>query len=135
MGFNTLTCMYGAVLALRLGRHHGLFSWKPANYLMLGYEPHPSNETVVVKTQQISTWFAPALHKSYALNDRDGAYRLELARLARALSRYAAGTKLIEWGHKTSFAYITEKGMRGSRVSWKISVENSRRSWGRCGDV
>ena len=64
------------------------------------------------ETQQISTWFAPALHKSYALNDRDGAYRLELARLERALSRYAAGTKLIEWGHKTSFAYITEKGMR-----------------------
>lgn len=124
MGFNALTCMYGAVLALRLGRHHGLFSWKPANYLMLGYEPHPSNETVVVKTQQISTWFAPALHKSYALNYRDGAYRLELARLERALSRYAAGKAPVRLIGFPSYAYFLLRQLKERGKCYRLPKDS-----------
>ena len=88
MGFDPKSLLYGLEMAVRVIRRHGLFSPVPANYIMMGYEPHPGNETVIVKTQGISTLFAPPLHREYALVWSEGEYRVNFDGLRRALRRY-----------------------------------------------
>lgn len=124
MGFNALTCMYGAVLTLRLANYHGLLSMRPVNYLMLGYEPHATNETVIVKTQQISTWFAPALDRAYALNYRDGSYHLELGRLERALARYAVGKAPVRLIGFPSYAYFLLRQLKESGRRYRLPKDS-----------
>lgn len=89
MAYEAGSLLFGGGMALRLAAYHKLFSPIPANYVMLGYEPHPSNHTVITKTQRISSLFAPPLKKIYALEFKNGKYGLVWEHLEAALERYA----------------------------------------------
>ena len=92
--FSRIGFDWGCILAevpmvLRLGFRHGLVSLKPANYVVLGYRPHPDNHTGVTRTMYSLTFFAPPLRRFYALRRRDGAYVPDLDGAAEALVRFA----------------------------------------------
>ena len=85
---------WGCILAeipmvLRLGWRHGLISLKPANCVVLGYQPHRHNRTGVTRTMFGLTFFSPPLRRVYALHYRDGAYVPDLDGTAKALERFA----------------------------------------------
>ena len=67
---------------------HKLFSLRPTNYIVLGYEPSKRNELGVVKTAYATTYAAPALHREYALKNTGTEYTLNLDGLKEALVRY-----------------------------------------------
>ena len=84
---------FGAILcdlamSLRCCGRHGLISPRPVNYLILGYQPHRSNQMGVMKSAFLSTFLAPALHREYALRYRNGGYQLDLDGLVDSLKRY-----------------------------------------------
>lgn len=84
-------CMLAEVpMVLRLGGRHHMVSPKPANYVVLGYQPDKSNHTGVTRTMYGLTWFAPPLRRTYALKMTDGGYVPDLDGVAAALARYAA---------------------------------------------
>lgn len=89
LGFNLLGLVYGALTTVRIIAAHRIFSGRLVNYLILGYEPHPSNQTVITRTQGISTLFALPKAKAYALRFRHGKYELDVAGMLAALERYA----------------------------------------------
>lgn len=89
IGYDWESVWFGFLLALGIGRCHGIFSPVPAHYLMLGYEPCRENRTIIVKTQRISSFFAPPAGRTYALRWKNGAYHLDIAGLLRALSLYS----------------------------------------------
>ncbi len=89
IGYDWESVFFGALMAISMGRRHRLFSPVPANYLMLGYEPHPGNETMVTKTQRISSLFAPPRSRTYALRCHRGKYRLDDKGLTEGLKRYS----------------------------------------------
>lgn len=95
-----------AKMAIRLGRIHGLFSVKPVHYVMLGYQPNRRNETVISKTAYLSTWYAPALSRTYALPFRDGEYRLDLEALFEKLVRCSEGRMPVRIVGFPSYAYF-----------------------------
>ncbi len=61
-----------AAMAVNLGRIHGLFSRRPVHYIMLGYQPSKENKAVISKTAWLSTLYAPAISRRYALEYRKG---------------------------------------------------------------
>lgn len=65
-----------------------LFSPRPVNYIVLGYEPAKHNQMGAVKTAYAATFAAPALHREYALKDTGEAYALNLDGMMEALLRY-----------------------------------------------
>lgn len=84
---------FGAILcdltmSLRCCGYYGLISPRPVNYLILGYQPHKSNQMGVMKSAFLSTFLAPAIHRAYALNYRDGGYHLDMDGLIEQLRRY-----------------------------------------------
>lgn len=79
----------GARMIWRVARHHKLLSPKPTNYLVLGYEPHKSNQTAVAKTATGYTHMTPILHREYALKYGENGYYVDFEGLIAALGRYS----------------------------------------------
>lgn len=78
----------GFWMVMRMARTRQLLSLRPVNYIILGYKPHRGNEMAVMKTAYGSTFLAPALHRTFALRFRDGAYAPDLEGVIDALLRY-----------------------------------------------
>lgn len=84
-------CIFAEIpMILRLGRHHGLISPKPAHCVILGYKPHKANKTGVTRTMYGLTWFSPPISRTYALHYVDGGYVPDLDEVARALERLSS---------------------------------------------
>ncbi len=88
IGIDARSLSYGIRMLLKLFSYHHLLSLAPTNYVLLGYEPSPTMETGAVKTAHGVTYFAPALHREYALKYRDGTYTPNIEGVLRALHRY-----------------------------------------------
>lgn len=94
MGFDGKSLWYALQMTLKTARRHGLLSPAPTNYVILGYEPHEGNDTVISKTQKASSYMAPALHRTYgfrykALTPDTGEYRPDFQGVTAALKEYA----------------------------------------------
>lgn len=79
----------GFPMVLRMAKYRKLLSLRPVNYIILGYKPHRGNDMAVMKTAYGSTFLAPALHRTYALQFQSGSYVPDLEGVLRALLRYA----------------------------------------------
>ncbi|MBS6646877.1 MAG: acyl-protein synthetase [Clostridiaceae bacterium] len=117
LGFDLKGLMYAGEMTLRMARFHGLLSLKPANYLILGYEPHRSNHTVINKTQRASMLFAPPLNCEYALLYRNGGYRLNLSGLKQSLKRYASRPYPVRIVGFPSYLYFLLKELQSDGIS------------------
>lgn len=88
IGIDAVSFSYGILMLLKLFSYYHLLSFAPTNYIVLGYEPSPAIQTGAVKTAYGVTYFAPALHREYALTYQDGAYTPNIEGIERALHRY-----------------------------------------------
>ena len=86
--FDALGLYCGFKMVMRTTGYHKLLSLKPVNYIILGYQPNRTNKTAVSQTAFGATFFAPALHREYALKYDKGSYRLDMEGLKEALLRY-----------------------------------------------
>ena len=89
IGWEWQDCLHALRMVLRVTRAHRLLSPIPTNYLVLGYQPHRSNQTAISKTAFGFTFFAPGVHRSYALRYQKDGYKLDLDGLKAALLRYS----------------------------------------------
>lgn len=89
IGFDFKGLYYGAYMVLRTALYHKLLSAKPTNYILLGYKPGKDNHTVISKTAFGSTFFAPALKRTYALKPTANGYRPDFEGLKKAIISYS----------------------------------------------
>lgn len=120
MGFDAKSLLFGLEMAVKVLGYHGLFSAVPANYMIMGYQPTPSNQTVITKTQGISTCFAPALHREYALVWSDGEYRINFEGLRKAIKSYAASPFPVRIIGFPSYTWFFLKELEKEKISIKL---------------
>lgn len=85
--FSGLWC--GLKMAIKIGKHRNLFSLVPTHYIMLGYKPHKGNQTVITKTAFASSFYAPAISRTFALQYRDGAYVPDLTTVIESIKKHS----------------------------------------------
>ncbi len=117
IGLEWSAMVQGAKMIWRVTRHHKLLSPKPTNYLVLGYEPHKSNQTAVAKTATGYTHMAPALHREYALKYGEHGYYVDFEGVIAALGRYSRSpwpTRCMGFPSYTYFLMekLEEQGLR-----------------------
>ena len=89
VGFD-LGCIWAEVpMVLRLGWRHRLISFRPANYVVLGYKPDRRSSAGVTRTMFGMTFFAPPLRRFYALRWRGEGYVPDLDGAVEALERFS----------------------------------------------
>ena len=85
IGYDFKGLYYGAHMVYRMAKYHKLLSAKPTNYIIFGYQPSKTNQTVISKTALGATMFAPAIKRTYALKYKNGAYQLDMEGLKKSL--------------------------------------------------
>lgn len=90
IGYDAGSLLEFLVVTARVAHAHGLWSMLPTNYLLLGYQPHKQDASVITKTQNASRLFTPlALHTEYALRRVKDGYHLDFEHLRAALDLYS----------------------------------------------
>lgn len=89
IGFDFKSLNLGKKMVIKVGKYHKLWSIKPVNYIIFGYQPTKENKTAVSKTAYGFTFFAPALSRTFALENTKNGYALSWDRVIKALERCA----------------------------------------------
>ena len=89
IGFDFKSLNLGKKMVIRVGRYHKLWSLKPCNYIIFGYQPSKDNKTAVSKTAYGFTFFAPALSRTFALEKGENGYTLSWDKVLKALEKCA----------------------------------------------
>ena len=87
IGYDAGAMACGVYMGLKVAGASRLLSARPANYIILGYRPHRDNRTGVTRTMFLSTFFAPALKRTYALERKNGQYYPDMDGIIREMIR------------------------------------------------
>ena len=87
-GFDVGSGLCGISMLLKVFRFHRLLSLRPANYIILGYRPHRSNQTAMAKALKGVMLMAPAKKAEYALIFENGEYQINIEGLIDALQKF-----------------------------------------------
>lgn len=117
IGFEASGLLNGLRMVLKVGKYRGLFSMRPAHYIILGYKPHRGNKTAVTKTAFGATLFAPALSRTYALQYRDNAYVPDLDAVIDSIQRHGRSGFPIRFMGFPAYTYFVLKLMEERGIS------------------
>ena len=111
IGFDMGGLLSGLRMVIKISRFRRLLSPRPTNYIVFGYRPHRGNQTAVTKTAFGATLFAPALHRTYALQYRDGHYVPDLEGVIAAIQKYSRSKFPVRFMGFPSYTYFVLKMM------------------------
>ena len=121
IGYDAKSLAFGLVMAFRTACFHKLISFKPTNYLILGYEPVRENHTIISKTQSASRLYAPwILHTEYALSYSHGKYRLNRSGIRKALDHYARMRWPVRLIGFPSYTYFLLMELKKEGISYRL---------------
>lgn len=120
IGFDSQALALGFYMGLKTAARNGLCTMRPANYLIFGYKPHKNNRTGVAKTTYLSTYFAPARKRTYALLPGNRGYYLDMEGVIRELIRCGKSRFPVRIMGFPSYAFFALKLMeeRGMRLTF-----------------
>lgn len=124
IGFDGLGLFRGFHMVVSTAVTHRLLSWKPTNYIILGYQPNKNNETVISKTAFGSTLFAPAIKRTYALKYVNQSYQLDLNGLKKALLRYSKQPFPVRLVGFPAYTYFFLNELKQAGISVKLHPDS-----------
>lgn len=121
VAFETSGLWCGLKMVLKIAGRRKLFSPCPANYVLMGYQPHRGNDTAVTKTAFGATFFAPALRRTYALRYGKDGYAADLEGVISAVQSYSRSRFPLRFMGFPSYTYFVLRMMeeQGIRLSLK----------------
>lgn len=119
IGMDAGSLLCGLRMVLKIAKWRNLLSFRPAHYIILGYKPHKGNDTAVTKTAFGSTFFAPALSRTYALRYENGEYKPDLDGIIEAVQKYSDSAFPVRFMGFPSYTYFLLRKMdeQGIRVT------------------
>ncbi len=114
LDYGSLFC--GLRMVVKIAKWRGLLSPIPTNYIILGYKPHKGNDMAVMKTAFGSTFFAPALHRTYALIYENGEYKPDLEGVIEAIQLYSQSQFPVRFMGFPSYTYFVLKMMEERNI-------------------
>ena len=110
VGFDSGAMVLGFSMLTKMLKRHGLVSWRPANYLMLGYQPARHNKMGAARTAKGASYLAPALRREYALLDTGDGYALNIEGISKALLHYSLASAPVRIiGFPAYFYFLLKK--------------------------
>ncbi len=111
IGLDAGSLLCGLRMVIKIAKWRGLLSFRPTNYIILGYQPTRDNDMAVMKTAFGSTFLAPALHRTYALRYENGEYKPDLEGVIAAVQKYCESSHPVRFMGFPSYTYFLLKKM------------------------
>lgn len=120
IGFDLKSLLTGAKMVIRVGKYHKLWSIKPTNYIIFGYQPTRENKTAISKTAYGFTFFAPAASRTFALEKSPSGYKLNWPRVEKALAKCAKSKKPMRTIGFPAYTYFLLKDLKERGISYQM---------------
>ncbi len=119
IGLDMGSLFCGLRMVIKIARWRGLLSLRPAHYIILGYKPHKGNDMAVTKTAFGSTFFTPAVSRTYALKFQEDGYKPDIEGIIDKIQKISENSTPVRFMGFPSYTYFLLKMMddRGIRVS------------------
>ena len=116
---------FGALIAalrmsVRVTRYHGIMSFRPCRYIVMGYKPHRSNKTAVTKTAYLTTFLAPAISRRYILKHTQDDYKPDFESIVKVLGKYEKGKAPVRFMGFPSYTFFLLRLLEGRKLSFKL---------------
>ena len=121
IGFDLKSLNLGKKMVIKVGRYHKLWSLKPTNYIIFGYQPTKENKTAVSKTAYGFTFFAPALSRTFALENTKDGYKLSWDRVLEAMEKCSRSRFPMRTIGFPAYTYFLLRDMAEKGVRYKMS--------------
>lgn len=118
LDFKTITD--GARMVINVGRYHKLWSIKPVNYIIFGYQPTKSNQTAVSKTALGFTFFAPAASRTFALENTSSGYKLSWDVVLKAMEKASRSKLPMRTIGFPAYTYFLLRDMKAKGIKYKM---------------
>lgn len=116
-----MTTMFRALkMVMRIAKYHHLWSAKLTRYIVFGYRPRKSNSLGASKTAFAFTLLAPAASRTYALEWKDGEYKLDLENIKNKLIKFSKGKLPVRTMSFPAYTYFLLKQMKEEGLSVKL---------------
>lgn len=125
VGFDLSSLLIGFGALRRIFRFHRVTSMIPTNYIVLGYEPAKHNRAGAVKTAYLTTKFAPALRREYALKDNGAGYDINIDGIRKALLGYAKSPFPVRFVGFPSYMYFLLKTLEKEGLSLALPARSA----------
>lgn len=120
IGFDFKSLNLGKNMVIKVGKYHKLWSIKPINYIIFGYQPTKNNKTAVSKTAYGFTFFAPALSRTFALEMTENGYKLSWDKILNALEKYSKSKFPMRTIGFPAYTYFLLKDMKEKGIKYKM---------------
>ncbi|MBR3033648.1 MAG: acyl-protein synthetase [Clostridiales bacterium] len=120
IGFDFSSLWLGLKMVIRVGKYHKLWSLKPQNYIIFGYQPTKENNTAVSKTALGFTFFAPAKSRTFALEKSPSGYKLNWERVEKALAKCAKSHLPMRTIGFPAYTYFLLKDLKERGVHYQM---------------
>lgn len=124
IGWAWQDCLHGLRMVLAVTKRHRLLSPIPTNYIVLGYQPHRSNQTAISKTAFGFTFFAPAISRAYALRYQGDGYALDMDGLKEAILRYGRRPFPVRTMGFPAYTYFFLRALQKDGIRVKLHPES-----------
>lgn len=114
------TVLDGAKMVINVGKYHKLWSIKPVNYIVFGYQPTKSNQTAVSKTALGFTFFAPAKSRTFALEAGEGGYKLSWDKVLAAMKRCSESSFPMRTIGFPAYTYFLLRDMKEKGIKYQM---------------
>ena len=125
VGFDLSSLLVGLGTLRRFFRFHRVTSLIPTNYIVLGYEPAKHNRAGAVKTAYLTTKFAPALRREYALKDNGAGYDINTEGIRKALLKYAKSPFPVRFVGFPAYMYFLLKTLEKEGISLSLPARSA----------
>lgn len=120
IGFELSGLLCAVNMVLKVVRRRKLLSLKPVNYIMMGYQPHKSNQTAVTKNARWTTLLAPPMSRSYAIKWTEEGYKVDLEGMFDAIVEKSHSLLPVRFMGFPSYTYFVMKLMESRGISVKL---------------
>ena len=120
VGFNFKSLFRALKMVIGIAKYHKLWSAKLTRYVIFGYRPRRGNSLGAAKSAFGFTFFAPAASRIYALEWKDGEYKLDLENIKTQLIRYSKKKLPVRTMGFPAYTYFLLKQMKEEGLSVKL---------------
>ncbi len=120
VGFNLRSIWNAFKMVCRVAKYHNLWSARLTRYVVFGYRPRRDNSLGASKSAWGFTFFAPAASRIYALDYKDGGYKLDLDNIKNKLVKYSKGRLPVRTMGFPAYTYFLLRQMKEEGLSVKL---------------
>lgn len=121
IGFEFSSLMAALRMSLKVTRYHGVISFRPCRYIIMGFKPTRTNKVAAARTAYLTTFLAPALSRKFILKPTpEGGLKPDFDSIVEALRKYEKGKAPVRFMGFPSYTFFLFRVLEERNIFFKL---------------